>query len=126
MGRGQRIVLLYQLEESKEQIKEVAKKFQIQTKTISQEMIGETMGNLVGRKGFGATKNKVEDETMTEPMLVMDGLQGNVLNSFLKALQEANQFVQLKAIITPINLSWQFNKLYHAISEEDKAMRADK
>ena len=126
MGRGQRIVLLYQLEESKEQIKEVAKKFQIQTKTISQEMIGETMGHLVGRKGFGATKNKVEDETMTEPMLVMDGLQGNVLNSFLKALQEANQFVQLKAIITPINLSWQFNKLYQAISEEDKAMRADK
>lgn len=126
MGRGQRIVLLYQLEESKEQIKEVAKKFQIQTKTISREMIGETMGHLVGRKGFGATKSKVEDETMTEPMLVMDGLQGNVLNSFLKALQEANQFVQLKAIITPINLSWQFNKLYHAIAEEDKAMRADK
>lgn len=126
MGRGQRIVLLYQLEESREQIKEIAKKFQIQTKTISREMIGETMGHLVGRKGFGATKSKVEDDTMTEPMLVMDGLQGNVLNSFLKALQEANQFVQLKAIITPINLSWQFNKLYHAISEEDKAMRAEK
>ena len=48
MSRGQKLVMMYQLNESKDQIKEIAKKFQIQTKTISREMIGETMGHLIG------------------------------------------------------------------------------
>ena len=122
MSRGQKLVMMYQLDESKDKIKEIAKKYQITTKTISREMIGETMGHLIGRKGFGAAKTKTEDTTMTEPMLVMDGLQGNSLNVFLKALQEAGLFVPLKAIITPINLSWSFCKLYHAIEEEDQEM----
>ena len=126
MSRGQKLVMMYQLDESKDKIKEIAKKYQITTKTISREMIGETMGHLIGRKGFGAAKTKTEDTTMTEPMLVMDGLQGNSLNVFLKALQEAGLFVSLKAIITPINLSWSFCKLYHAIKEEDKEMRQAK
>lgn len=89
-------------------------------------MIGESMGHLIGRKGFGAAKTKVEDASMTEPMIVMDGLQGASLNSFLKALQEADLFVPLKAIITPINLTWPFCKLYHAIEEEDREMRQAK
>lgn len=126
MSRGQKIVLLYRLDESKETIKNIAKKFQIQTKIISEEMIGESMGHLVGRKGFGAAKTKIEDASMSEAMLVMDGVQGNVLNGFLKGLQDAGLFVPLKAIITPINLSWQFTKLYHAIQEEDRAMRQGK
>ena len=126
MSRGQKLVMMYQLDESKDKIKEIAKKYQITTKTISREMIGETMGHLIGRKGFGAAKTKTEDTTMTEPMLVMDGLQGNSLNVFLKALQEAGLFVPLKALITPINLSWSFCKLYHAIEEEDKEMRQAK
>ena len=126
MSRGQKLVMMYQLDESKDKIKEIAKKYQITTKTISREMIGETMGHLIGRKGFGAAKTKTEDTTMTEPMLVMDGLQGNSLNVFLKALQEAGLFVPLKAIITPINLSWSFCKPYHAIEEEDKEMRQAK
>ena len=126
MSRGQKLVMMYQLDESKDKIKEIAKKYQITTKTISREMIGETMGHLIGRKGFGAAKTKTEDTTMTEPMLVMDGLQGNSLNVFLKALQEAGLFVPLKAIITPINLSWSFCKLYPAIEEEDKEMRQAK
>ena len=126
MSRGQKLVMMYQLDESKDKIKEIAKKYQITTKTISREMIGETMGHLIGRKGFGAAKTKTEDMTMTEPMLVMDGLQGNSLNVFLKALQEAGLFVPLKAIITPINLSCSFCKLYHAIEVEDKEMRQAK
>ncbi len=126
MSRGQKLVMMYQLDESKDKIKEIAKKFQIQTKTISREMIGETMGHLIGRKGFGAAKMKIEDAEMNQPMLVMDGLQGNSLNAFLRALQEAGIFVPLKAIITPINLSWQFCKLYHAIEEEDREMRQAK
>lgn len=123
VSRGQKLVLLYQLEEAKEPIKEIAKKFHIQTKTISREMVGESMGYLIGRKGFSAAKTKPEDQDMDEPMLVMDGLQGKALNGFLNALREADMFVPLKAIITPINLSWQFCKLYHAIREEDRAMR---
>ena len=126
MSRGQKLVLIYQMDESKDRIKEVAKKFQIQTKTISREMIGESMGHLIGRKGFGSAKTKVEDASMTEPMIVMDGLQGASLNSFLNALQEADLFVPLKAIITPINLTWPFCKLYHAIEEEDREMRQAK
>lgn len=126
MAQAQKTVLMYQVDESKEKIKEIAKKHRIQTKTISREMIGETMGHLVGRKGFGASKQMIEDETMTEPMLVLDGLQGKSLNEFLNALQQADLFIQLKAIITPINLSWRFDKLYHAIQEEDRAMRQGK
>lgn len=126
MSRGQKLVLIYQMDESKDQIKEIAKKFQIQTRTISREMIGETMGHLIGRKGFGAAKEKVEDAQMTRPMLVMDGLQGKTLNSFLAALHQADLFVQLKAVITPINLTWPFCKLYHAIEEEDSEMRQAK
>ncbi|MBQ5587477.1 MAG: hypothetical protein IIU73_02545, partial [Selenomonadales bacterium] len=68
MSRGQKLVMMYQLDESKDKIKEIAKKYQITTKTISREMIGETMGHLIGRKGFGAAKTKTEDTTMTEPM----------------------------------------------------------
>lgn len=123
MARGQKIVLIYQMEESKDKIKAIAKKSQIQVKTISREMIGNSMGNLIGRKGFGAGKASVEDTTMTEPMIVMDGLQGSALNGFLQALQQEGLFVPLKAIITPINLTWPFYKLYHAIEEEDQAMR---
>lgn len=126
MSRGQKLVMMYQLDRSKEKIKEIAKKFQIQTKTISREMIGETMGHLIGRKGFGAAKTKIDDAEMNEPMIVMDGLQGNSLNAFLRALQEAGLFIPLKAIITPINLSWPFCKLYHAIEEEDREMRQAK
>ena len=126
MSRGQKLVMMYQLDESKDKIKEIAKKFQITTKTISREMIGESMGHLIGRKGFGAAKTKTEDTTMNEPMIVMDGLQGNSLNAFLRALQEAGLFISLKAIITPINLSWSFCKLYHAIEEEDREMRQAK
>ena len=126
MSRGQKLVMMYQLDESKDKIKEIAKKFQITTKTISREMIGESMGHLIGRKGFGAAKTKTEDPAMNEPMIVMDGLQGNALNAFLRALQEAGLFIPLKAIITPINLSWSFCKLYHAIEEEDREMRQAK
>ncbi len=126
MSRGQKLVMMYQLDESKDKIKEIAKKFQIQTKTISREMIGETMGHLIGRKGFGTAKTKIEDADMNEPMIVMDGIQGNSLNAFLRALQEAGLFIPLKAIITPINLSWSFCKLYHAIEEEDREMRQAK
>ena len=38
MSRGQKLVMMYQLDESKDKIKEIAKKYQITTKTISREM----------------------------------------------------------------------------------------
>ena len=90
-------------------------------KNVAPEAVGQTVGCLLGRKGFDARENP-EAPTLAEPMLVLDGFTDKRLEILLREMKKHGVFVPYKAIVTDTNIGWIFHQLYEGLAREHEAM----
>lgn len=90
-------------------------------KNVAPEAVGQTVGCLLGRKGFDARENP-EAPTLAEPMLVLDGFTDKRLEILLREMKKHGVSVPYKAIVTETNIGWVFHQLYEELAREHEAM----
>ena len=90
-------------------------------KNVAPEAVGQTVGCLLGRKGFDARENP-EAPTLAEPMLVLDGFTAKRLEILLREMKKHGVSVPYKAIVTETNIGWIFHQLYEELAREHEAM----
>ena len=90
-------------------------------KNVAPEAVGQTVGCLLGRKGFDARENP-EAPTLAEPMLVLDGFTDKRLEILLREMKKHGVSVPYKAIVSETNIGWIFHQLYEELAREHEAM----
>ena len=90
-------------------------------KNVAPEAVGQTVGCLLGRKGFDARENP-EAPTLAEPMLVLDGFTDKRLEILLREMKKHGVSVPYKAIVTETNIGWIFHQLSEEPAREHEAM----
>ena len=90
-------------------------------KNVAPEAVGQTVGCLLGRKGFDARENP-DAPTLAEPMLVLDGFTDKRLEILLREMKKHGVSVPYKAIVTETNIGWIFHQLYEELAREHEAM----
>lgn len=106
-------------------LKSVLVRMGARIKNVSSEAVGQTIGCLLGRKGFDARENP-EAPALDEPVLVMDGFTDKRLEILLREMKKSGVSVPYKAIVTETNLGWLFHQLYDELAAEHKAMQRGK
>ena len=106
-------------------LKSVLVRMGVRIKNVSSEAVGQTIGCLLGRKGFDARENP-EAPALDEPVLVMDGFTDKRLEILLREMKKSGVSVPYKAIVTETNLGWLFHQLYDELAAEHQAMQCGK
>lgn len=106
-------------------LKPVLVRMGVRIKNVPLEAVGQTIGCLLGRKGFDARENP-ETPALDEPVLVLDGFTDKRLEILLREMKKSGVSVPYKAIVTETNLGWLFHQLYDELAEEHKAMQGGK
>ena len=90
-------------------------------KNVQPEAVGQTVGCLLGRKGYDARENP-EAPALAEPVLVLDGFTDKRLEILLREMKKHGVSVAYKAIVTETNIGWLFHQLYDELAREHAAM----
>ena len=90
-------------------------------KNVPPEAVGQTVGCLLGRKGYDARENP-EAPALAEPVLVLDGFTDKRLEILLREMKKHSVSVPYKAIVTETNIGWIFHQLYEELAREHEAM----
>ena len=90
-------------------------------KNVPPEAVGQTVGCLLGRKGYDARENP-EAPVLAEPVLVLDGFTDKRLEILLREMKKHGVSVAYKAIVTETNIGWLFHQLYDELAREHAAM----
>lgn len=106
-------------------LKPVLVRMGVRIKNVPFDAVGQTIGCLLGRKGFDARENP-ETPALDEPVLVLDGFTDKRLEILLREMKKSGVSVPYKAIVTETNLGWLFHQLYDELAEEHKAMQGGK
>lgn len=124
MAVSRETVLLYQPEGSElgAQLKPILVRMGVRIKNVTPDAVGQTVGCLLGRKGFDARENP-EAPALGQPMLVMDGFTDKRLEILLREMRSAGVSVPYKAVVTENNLGWLFHQLFDELAAEHAAMQ---
>lgn len=124
MAVSRETVLLYQPEGSElgAQLKPILVRMGMRIKNVTPDAVGQTVGCLLGRKGFDARENP-EAPALGQPMLVMDGFTDKRLEILLREMRSAGVSVPYKAVVTENNLGWLFHQLFDELAAEHAAMQ---
>lgn len=90
-------------------------------KNVPPEAVGQTVGCLLGRKGFDARENP-EAPALAEPVLVLDGFTDKRLEILLREMKKHGVSIAYKAIVTETNIGWLFHQLYDELAREHEAV----
>lgn len=102
-------------------LKSILVQMGVRIKNIAPEAVGQTIGCLLGRKGFDARENP-EAPALEQPMLVLDGFTDKRLEILLREMKKHGVSVPYKAIVTETNIGWIFHQLYEELAREHEAM----
>lgn len=105
-------------------LKPILARMGVRIKNIAPDAVGQTIGCLLGRKGFDARENP-EALVLAQPMLVMDGFTDKRLEILLREMRGAGVSIPYKAVVTGNNLGWLFHQLYDELAAEHAAMQAE-
>ena len=97
-------------------IADIAKSENAEAFFFGGEVTGQQVGYLCGFKGF--EKSEKEGENITEECLIFSGIDGRSLDPILKKLREKGAAVELKAIVTAHNQSWNVGELIKELRRE--------
>ena len=87
----------------------------------SPEQTGQTVGFLLGRKGFEAQEGDASD--VTDPILILDSFTGPRLDALLRALTRAKVPRSVfKAVATGENVTWTLAQLWEELKKERDAL----
>lgn len=93
----------------------------LRVRPASPEQTGQTVGFLLGRKGF--EEQEGEAPAVTDPILILDGFSGPRLDALLRALARAKVPRSVfKAVATADNVSWTLARLWEELKKERKAL----
>lgn len=90
-------------------------------RNIAAEQTGQTIGFLLGRKGYDACQS-TDAPAIAEPMLIFDGFNDKRLEIALREMKKAGASVNYKAIVTETNCAWLLIQLYEELCAEHAAM----
>ena len=123
MATSRETVLYYDPQggEQTTKLKSILVQMGVRIKNIAPEAVGQTIGCLLGRKGFDARENP-EAPALEQPMLVLDGFTDKRLEILLREMKKHGVSVPYKAIVTETNIGWIFHQLYEELAREHEAM----
>lgn len=123
MATSRETVLYYDPQggEQTTKLKAILVQMGVRIKNIAPEAVGQTIGCLLGRKGFDARENP-EAPALEQPMLVLDGFTDKRLEILLREMKKHGVSVAYKAIVTETNIGWLFHQLYDELAREHAAM----
>lgn len=115
-------VLLYQLDTEKgRKIKALCLTLKIRAKTVSPEEYGQSLDALLGLAPH--PENVTQEEPFSQEMLVMAGLSSQQMNQLLQGMRRKKiPPVELKAMLTATNGSWNAYQLHRELTLEHEAM----
>ena len=113
-------ILLYNLDNAKgQQIKQLCTLLKIRFKSISPDMYAEPIGALAGIKGVEKNNTPFTALPFTDEILLFLNFTDEALWSFLSKYREAGiEKVELKAGLTPYNLTWDSVQLRNELKKE--------
>jgi hypothetical protein len=124
------LVLLYRLDPSSEKgqkVREVLAQLQIRTKTLTEDMLGQTIGYLAEISGFPAGPAHPGAEPAAEAtgeVLLMKDISDERIDQILRGFREKGVGpIALKACVTPHNQKWTLLELIHELSREHAVMQ---
>ena len=119
------VALLYNFNEEKlKMIKMVCMMMQVRFKEVARAEYEQPLGALLGISGIENHGEVYQGEEFQEEMLVLHGFDGSKLQKFLIALQRVGVGrIELKAMITENNKSWNGLALYEELCQEREAFK---
>lgn len=90
-------------------------------KNVAPEDTNQTIGYLLGRKGFDASE-AAEVPAPADRILVLDGFSDKRLEILLREMKQNGVSVPYKAIVTETNLGWPLYQLYKELVAEHEAL----
>lgn len=103
-----------------DQIKAAAVRRGLRIRTISPEELTLPLGRLAGLPEY-AEAEPLDGTPFREEMLIFHQFTEQLLDAFLADIRRAGG-VQLKAVVTPTNASWNVCALYHELEAERAAI----
>ncbi len=97
-------------------IEDIAKSENAEAVFFGNEIMEQQVGYLCGFKGF--ERSEKEGEDITDECLIFSGINGRSLDPILKKLKENGAAVELKAIVTAHNQSWNVGELIKELRRE--------
>lgn len=101
-------------------IEDIAKSENAEAVFFGNEIMGQQVGYLCGFKGFERSEKAGED--ISDECLIFSGIDGKSLDPILKKLREKGAAVELKAIVTAHNQSWNVGELIKELRREHHHM----
>ena len=102
-------------------LKSILVRMGVRLRNVAPEAVGQTIGCLLGRKGFDA-REAPEAPALAEPVLVLDGFTDKRLEILLREMKKNGVSIPYKAVVTETNLGWLFHQLYDELAAEHEAM----
>lgn len=125
-GSSGRAVLLYNLDNSERgrKIKFILIRMGVRIKNVKKEDYLKPIGALAGLAGVEAGGSVYDGPGFTEEMLVMKGFTGTQIDDMiLRFRKEKLEKINLKAVITETNKTWDSITLYENLKEEHEQMK---
>lgn len=119
------VVLLYNLNntEKERKIKFVLIRMGIKIRTISKSDYLQPIGALAGIPNVEPINELYTEDGFSDEMLVMKGFSESLLDQMLiRFRKEHIQKINLKAVITPTNQTWNSLELYKELKKEHDAL----
>ena len=119
-------VLLYNLSgtDAGRKLKPVLLKLRIRIRIVERESYLETIGHLAGIEGMEASGQEYKEEGFSDPMLIMCGFSGELLDLLLAQMRKsAVPPIPLKAMLTPHNMFWNSLALHDELTKDHEAMK---
>lgn len=124
-GNSGRAVLLYNLDNSERgrKIKFILVRMGVRIKNVKKEDYLKPIGALAGLAGVEAGDSVYDGPGFMEEMLVMKGFTGlQIDDMILRFRKERLDKINLKAVMTDTNKTWDSITLYENLKEEHEQM----
>lgn len=119
------LVLLYHFtdKEKAEKMKTVLDRMKIEVKVISDDLISQKVGFILGLKGFKDTGGAHETAPFDQEVMLMRGITGKRMEEILANFRaEGIEKIGLKAVVTPYNVLWPLHHLCQTIQKEHESL----
>lgn len=105
-------------------VRRAALPMKLRVRTAGPEQTGQTLGFLLGRKGY--VEQPGEAPGLPEPILILDSFSGERMDALLKALARAKVPRSVfKAVVTATNVDWTLSALWQELQKERAALEQD-
>ena len=119
------VAALYNLDAGSQRgdaVRGVLATYGIRVKTVTDDMLGNPVGAIVGLPGFHRSSKAFEGDVPETEFMLLNGVTGAKLTELLAAMREADCSVGCKAQVTQSNRLWPFGVLVAEVTREHEAL----